>query len=86
MLRWRRPAQRSGRTRRMGQHPRHAQPRQNLPGQHVVYRQRNAAERFFNKLKHFRAVVTRCDKRDVRAGRSTGITGAGFDGEFFGTW
>ena len=29
-----------------------------------LYRQRNAAERFFNKLKHFRAVATRYDKRD----------------------
>lgn len=31
---------------------------------HWVYRQRNAVERFFNKLKHFRAVATRYDKRD----------------------
>ena len=29
-----------------------------------VYRQRNAVERFFNKLKHFRAVATRYGKRD----------------------
>jgi transposase len=29
-----------------------------------VYRQRNEVERFFNKLKHFRAVATRYDKRD----------------------
>lgn len=29
-----------------------------------LYKQRNAAERFFNKLKHFRAVATRYDKRD----------------------
>lgn len=27
-------------------------------------RQRNAVERFFGKLKHFRAVATRYDKRD----------------------
>jgi transposase len=29
-----------------------------------VYRRRNHVERFFNKLKHFRAVATRYDKRD----------------------
>lgn len=29
-----------------------------------LYRYRNAVERFFNKLKHFRAVATRYDKRD----------------------
>jgi len=29
-----------------------------------LYRQRNAVERFFNKLKNFRAVATRYDKRD----------------------
>jgi transposase len=31
---------------------------------HWLYKQRNAVERFFNKLKHFRAVATRYDKRD----------------------
>ncbi|NTJ45095.1 IS5 family transposase [Agrobacterium larrymoorei] len=29
-----------------------------------LYKHRNAVERFFNKLKHFRAVATRYDKRD----------------------
>ncbi len=29
-----------------------------------LYRYRNLVERFFNKLKHFRAVATRYDKRD----------------------
>ena len=29
-----------------------------------VYRQRNAVERYFNKLKHFRAVATRYEQRD----------------------
>ena len=29
-----------------------------------LYKQRNAVERFFNKLKLFRAVATRYDKRD----------------------
>ena len=28
-----------------------------------LYRQRNLVERFFNKIKHFRAVATRFDKR-----------------------
>jgi transposase len=31
---------------------------------HWLYKKRNAVERFFNKLKHFRAVATRYDKRD----------------------
>ena len=30
----------------------------------LLYRERNLVERFFNKLKHFRAVATRYDKRD----------------------
>ena len=29
-----------------------------------LYRLRNLVERFFNKLKHYRAVATRYDKRD----------------------
>lgn len=29
-----------------------------------LYKYRNLVERFFNKLKHFRAVATRYDKRD----------------------
>ncbi len=29
-----------------------------------LYRRRNQVERFFNKLKHFRAIATRYDKRD----------------------
>ena len=35
-----------------------------FPFDRWVYRQRNEVERFFNKLKHFRAVATRYDKRD----------------------
>ena len=31
---------------------------------HRLYRRRNVVERFFNKLKYFRAVATRYDKRD----------------------
>ncbi len=31
---------------------------------HALYRKRNAVERFFNKLKQFRAIATRYDKRD----------------------
>ncbi|KRW97220.1 transposase [Paracoccus sp. MKU1] len=30
----------------------------------ILYQQRNRIERFFNKLKHVRAVATRYDKRD----------------------
>ena len=30
----------------------------------ALYRERNLVERFFNKLKHFRAISTRYDKRD----------------------
>jgi len=29
-----------------------------------LYRYRNLVERFFSKLKHFRAIATRYDKRD----------------------
>lgn len=29
-----------------------------------LYKKRNVVERFFNKLKHFRAIATRYDKRD----------------------
>jgi len=28
----------------------------------VLYRERNLIEYFFNKIKHFRAIATRCDK------------------------
>ena len=38
--------------------------RESFPFSASVYRQRNAVERFFNKLKHVRAVATRYDKRD----------------------
>ena len=34
------------------------------PLKQTLYRQRNLVERFFNKLKHFRAIATRYDKRD----------------------
>ncbi len=34
------------------------------PFDRPLYRQRNLVERFFNKLKHFRPVATRYDKRD----------------------
>jgi transposase len=38
--------------------------RKNVPAfSSFLYRYRNLVERFFNKLKHFRAVATRCDKR-----------------------
>lgn len=38
--------------------------RRNIPAfSAFLYRQRNLVERFFNKLKHFRGVATRYDKR-----------------------
>ena len=38
--------------------------RKNLPAfSRFLYRYRNLVERFFNKLKHFRAIATRYDKR-----------------------
>ena len=38
--------------------------RKNIPAfSHFLYRYRNLIERFFNKLKHFRAIATRYDKR-----------------------
>jgi transposase len=40
-------------------HPRRATP---LPCDFVLYCERNLVERFFNKLKHFRAIATRYDK------------------------
>ncbi len=41
-------------------------PRRNpvIPHDRECYKARNRIERFFNKLKHFRAVATRYDKRD----------------------
>ena len=39
--------------------------RRNVPAfSAFLYRYRNLVERFFNRLKHFRAVATRYDKRD----------------------
>ena len=35
-----------------------------IPHDREGYKARNAVERFFNKIKHFRAVATRYDKRD----------------------
>jgi transposase len=40
-------------------HPRRTQP---LPCDFALYCERNLIERFFNKLKHFRAIATRYDK------------------------
>jgi transposase len=40
-------------------HPRRKTP---LPCDFALYGERNLAERFFNKLKHFRAIATRYDK------------------------
>ena len=39
--------------------------RKNIPPfSPFLYRYRNLVERFFNKIRHFRAVATRYDKRD----------------------
>ena len=40
-------------------HPRRTTP---LPCDFALYCERNLVERFFNKLKHFRAIATRYDK------------------------
>jgi transposase len=40
-------------------HPRRKEPR---PCDFALYCERNLVERFFNKLKHFRAIATRYDK------------------------
>jgi transposase len=40
-------------------HPRRKEP---LPCDFALYCERNLVERFFNKLKHFRAIATRYDK------------------------
>lgn len=40
--------------------------RKRIPAfERTLYRKRNVVERFFNKLKHFRAVATRYDKTDA---------------------
>lgn len=31
----------------------------------ILYKERNRIERFFNKLKQFRRVATRCDRRTI---------------------
>ena len=41
-------------------HPRH---KVKVPLDHEKYKQRNIIERFFNKIKHFRAIATRYIKR-----------------------
>ncbi|NQU72255.1 MAG: transposase [Rhodospirillales bacterium] len=48
----------------MGKYPRHARRLDPPAFSHYLYKHRNAVEHFFNKLKHFRAVTTRYDKRD----------------------
>ena len=52
-------------TRRLGQRQADAR-RPNMPAfSPFLYRYRNLVERFFNKLKHFRAVATRFEKHDA---------------------
>lgn len=47
----------------MGQHQAHAEPQERASLRAFLHRYRNLAERFFNKIKHYRAVATRYDKR-----------------------
>lgn len=42
--------------------PRKANRRINRPTDYALYCERNLVERFFNKLKHYRAIATRYDK------------------------
>jgi transposase len=46
----------------MGQHQADARPQTPPAVQRLLYRYRNLVERFFSKLKHFRAVATRFEK------------------------
>lgn len=48
----------------MGQHQANAEPKRHPVFSAFLYRYRNLVERFFNKLKQFRAIATRYDKRD----------------------
>lgn len=36
-----------------------------IPHDEVAYKLRNRIERFFNKLKHFRRIATRYDRREI---------------------
>jgi len=49
----------------MGRHQANARPRESSLLQPHRYRFRNRVERFFNKLKQFRAVATRYEKHDA---------------------
>ena len=63
-LRQRRPSAIPEGTRRLGQREADAEPQERPGLQPFLYRYRNLVERFFNKLKHFRAVATRFEKHD----------------------
>ena len=59
------PCARTCRTRSLGQRQAYAR-RVNIPAfSPFLYRYRNLVERFFNKLKHFRAIATRFEKHDA---------------------
>ncbi|WP_307886147.1 transposase [Brucella abortus] len=47
----------------MGQHPAEEQSQGLFRVSRWVYRQRNLVERFFNRIKQFRGIATRYDKR-----------------------
>ena len=64
-LRLRRPARRASPSAARWANVKPMRNRTNVPAfSTLLYRYRNLVERFFNKLKHFRAVATRYDKRD----------------------
>ncbi len=59
------PPREPGAAWRPGQRQTDAEPRQLPAFSPFLYRYRNLVERFFNKIKHFRAVATRFEKHDA---------------------
>jgi transposase len=61
-LRCRSPAGSHQSARRHRQHSQHDPAQKRFRWTKAIYRERNHVERFFNKLKQFRRIATRCDK------------------------